>query len=48
MNSRDDLQDWVYQALKSVGGKGRIVDVAKYIWTNKEQELRASGDMFYT
>ena len=48
MNSRNNLQDWVYEALKSLNGKGRIVDVAKYIWKHYEKELRASGDMFYT
>ena len=48
MRNREDLQDWVYQALKSLGGKGRIVDVAKYIWKYYEEDLKASGDMFYT
>lgn len=48
MNNRNDLQDWVYEALKSLGGKGSIVEVAKYIWKNREKELRTSGDMFYT
>lgn len=48
MATRDDLQDWVYQALENLGGTGRIVDVAKHIWENRSQELQASGDMFYT
>ena len=39
MSNRNDLQDWVYEALESLNGKGRIVDVAKQgdfshtIWT---------------
>ena len=48
MTNQDNLQNWIYEALESLNGKGRIVDVAKYIWDNKENELRASGDMFYT
>jgi hypothetical protein len=34
--------------LESLGGSGRIVDVAKFIWKHKENELKKSGDMFYT
>jgi hypothetical protein len=48
MKNRDDLQDWVYEALKSLGGTGRIVNVAEHIWKHREKDLRASGDMFYT
>ena len=48
MNNGDDLQDWVYEALESLNGKGRIVDVAKHIWMHHENELKSSGDMFYT
>jgi len=31
MATRDDLQDWVTQALDSFGGVGSIVQVAKHI-----------------
>ncbi|SFV61579.1 hypothetical protein MNB_SM-5-383 [hydrothermal vent metagenome] len=48
MKSRDDLQKWICQALKSFNGEGSIVDVAKYIWQNHENELKSSGDLFYT
>ena len=48
MSNRNDLQDWVYEALQNLNGKGRIIDVAKYIWKHYENKLRASGDMFYT
>ena len=48
MANRDDLQKWVLQALRANGGTGNIVQVAKYLWTHHESELRASGDMFFT
>ena len=48
MADRDDLKLWVVQALKSMGGKGSIVDICRHIWENHEAELKASGDLFYT
>ncbi|MFP7755675.1 hypothetical protein ACLG6S_13690 [Thermodesulfobacteriota bacterium B35] len=48
MATREDLQHWVVEALKSLGGAGTIVQVAKHIWDNHNSELKASGDLFYT
>ena len=48
MASRLDLQDWVIQALRSDGGAATIVEVAKYIWSKHEHELKTSGDLFFT
>ncbi len=48
MNKRDDLQDWVFEALTDLNGRGRIVDVAKHIRKHHENDLKSSGDMFYT
>ena len=48
MASRLELQDWVTEALKAQGGAASIVEVAIHIWANHENELRASGDLFYT
>ena len=48
MASREDLQDWVVEALKSIGGTGTIVEVAKHIWDNHNSDLKESGDLFYT
>lgn len=48
MAAKDDLQDWVLQALGELGGSGSIVDVCKHIWEVHERELRNSGDLFYT
>ncbi len=48
MAKRDDLQQWVLEALRDIGGSGNIVQVAKHLWKHHEQDLRASGDMFFT
>jgi hypothetical protein len=45
---REDLLDWVCEALKDNGGKAKIPLVAKHIWDNHERELQNSGDLFYT
>jgi hypothetical protein len=48
MASKADLRDWVLVAVKSAGGKAKIVEVSKHIWDHHEADLRASGDLFYT
>ena len=48
MPTKIDLRDWVEDALKSLGGRGSVVDVARVIWRDHEAERRASGDLFYT
>ncbi len=48
MANRDDLQDWVANALVELGGSGSIVEVAKVLWRDYESALKSSGDMFYT
>ncbi|PFG10682.1 hypothetical protein ATI45_3150 [Marinobacter sp. LV10MA510-1] len=48
MVSRLDLQSWVVEALRELGGSGSIVEVAKLLWRDHERELRASADLFYT
>ncbi len=47
MATKHDLTDWVVDALKHLGGRGTIVDVARHIWTHHESDLRASGDLFF-
>ncbi len=46
--TREKLLNVVVEALRKNGSKGTIVQVSKYIWDNYEQELRDSGDIFYT
>ncbi len=42
------LTDWLFEALKSLGGRGSIVEVCKFVWDNHKEELEDSGDLFYT
>lgn len=48
MADRNKLKDWIFEALEKNNGRSSIVDIAGYIWENYEQELRSSGDLFYT
>ena len=48
MATKHDLEDWVYEALKSLGGSGRIIEIAKIIWASHEADLKGSGDLFFT
>jgi hypothetical protein len=48
MASREDLEGWLVSALKASGGHARIPEVCKKVWDAHEQELRQSGDLFYT
>jgi len=48
MASKDDLKKWVVDALLANGRRASLTDVAKHIWAVHEQDLRASGDLFYT
>jgi len=46
--NRLDLPEKLYSTLKSIGGKGTILEICKTFWINHEGELRESGDLFYT
>ena len=48
MATKADLQEWVLEALRALGGEGHLARVAEHIWLNHEKELRASGDLFFT
>jgi hypothetical protein len=45
---KQDLMDWVLEALHELGGSGSVVDVAKVVWRRHEPDLRNSGDLFFT
>lgn len=47
MSYKDDLKDWVLRAIKENGGEATLVDVAKHIWANHEDDLKKLGDPFY-
>jgi hypothetical protein len=46
--TKGDLQALVVEALRALGGSGTVVDVSRFIWERHEEELRRSGDLFYT
>lgn len=48
MATKEDLQDWVAEAIRSLGGSARLVEVAKHIWNIHESDLRSSGNLFFT
>jgi hypothetical protein len=48
MDPREVLCNWVIQALTEFGGSAHIVPICKHIWAHHEQELRKSGDLFFT
>jgi hypothetical protein len=48
MTTKLDLKEWVVEALKAHGGRAHLIDVAKYIWVNYQDELQHAGDLFYT
>jgi len=48
MATKADLEAWVYNAVKLSGGEASVIEVAKQIWKDHEQELRGSGDLFYS
>ena len=48
MARRDDLQEWVVASLKAHKGSATITQSAKFIWEHYEQDLRRSGDLFFT
>ena len=48
MSDKHVLQDWVREALLALGGRAKLVDVAKEIWSQHEDDLKNSRDLFYT
>jgi hypothetical protein len=46
MASKHDLQDWVVQAPKELGGSAYLVDIAKQIWSTNPSDLQTSGDLY--
>lgn len=48
MSMRDQMKEWVVEALNAMDGRGTPLAVSKYVWLHHEQELRAAGDALYT
>ena len=47
-SNRIVMKEWVLSALKSLGGKATIVEVAKVVWKEDRPTIEGSGDMLYT
>ena len=48
MASKEDLKEWILDSIQGRGGSATVVQVAEDIWKSHEDELRASGRLFYT
>ena len=48
MSSREDLDTWLVEALRANNGSASIVEVCTFVWENHQDELRRSGDLFFT
>lgn len=48
MASKADLVDWLVECLEALGGTASLLDVSKELWQRHEEDLRDSGDLFYT
>ncbi len=48
MATKHDSQDWIVEVLEAKGGGASILEICKYIWERYEDELRRSGDLFFT
>jgi hypothetical protein len=43
-----DLEDWILVALSEHRGEGSIVQICRSVWRLHENDLRSSGDLFFT
>lgn len=48
MATKQDLDEWILDAIGSAGGAAQPIDVARHVWAEHESDLRDSGDLFYT
>lgn len=46
--TKDMLPNLLYGVLKDMGGRASIIPVCKEFWAKYENDLRNSGDLFYT
>lgn len=46
--TRLDLPEKLFSTLKSMEGKGTILEICKEFWAEYEVDLKESGDLFYT
>ena len=46
--TKEMLPDLLYSVLRDMGGHGSIIGICKQFWCKYENELKNSGDLFYT
>lgn len=47
MATKHDLQARVIEALQRLVGENSVLDVCREVWSRHEDQLQASGDLFY-
>ncbi|BEQ15686.1 hypothetical protein [Desulfoferula mesophila] len=49
MASKEDLADWLVEALRDLGGSAKIVPICEYVWKHHEYDLKESPKgLFFT
>jgi hypothetical protein len=48
MYSKVDLELWLLEALKELGGSAHHIRIAERIWAKHASDLRVSGDLLFT
>lgn len=48
MATKDNLQQWILEGLDFMNGKANLLEICKYVWQHHEDDLKESGDLFYT
>ncbi len=48
MVTREDLKEWIVEALRANNGSANVVQVSRYVWEHHDAELRSAGDLFFT
>lgn len=46
--AKQDLSQWLLEALRALGGAGSILEICHRVWENHEADLRSRGPLFYT
>jgi hypothetical protein len=46
--TKHELDKWVVEALRELGGSASLVDICRVIWRDHQAGLKASGDLLYT
>jgi len=48
MANKYDLETWLVDTLRMLGGEAPIARICEQVWRAHEPELRTSGDLFFT